>query len=172
MKSLAAFLMLAFVATAADVESGPKADAKVPELKATFATGTHEGKEIDIPSERKDEPTVYIFVTSSKFDRPVFRFIKELDGKLGETNEKAAAFAIWVGGDAEKHKDYLPKVSGSLKGVKTDLAWTTNATPEGWGLNDEATLTVVVVKAKKVSKVFAWRSVNEKDAAKVLEVVK
>lgn len=172
MKSLAALLMLTFAATAADVESGPKTDAAVPELKVTFVTGTHEGKEIDLPGERKDEPTVYLFVNNGKFDRPVFRFIKELDSKLGETNGKAAAFAIWVGGKAEKHKDYLPKVAGYFKGGKLDVAWSTNATPEGWGLNDDATLTVVVAKSKKVNKVFAWRSVNEKDVPKVLEAMK
>lgn len=169
---LMALVLTAGTITAADVESGPKEKADIPALKVTFATGTHEGKEIDLPGERKDAATVYLFITSDKFDRPVARFIKELDGKLGTANDKAVAYAVWVGGEAERSREYLPRVNQSLKFEKTELAWTTDKTPEGWGLNDEASLTVVVAKEKKAAKVFAWRSVNETDVKNVLEALK
>jgi len=171
MRTLAVLMLLA-AAAVADVESGPKPDAAVPELKVTFATGTNEAKEVNVPGERKDEPTVYLFVNSGKFSRPVGRFLKVLDEKIGDANGKAHAYAVWVGADAEKTNDYLPKVNESMKFTKTDLAWTKTATPEGWGLNDDAHLTVVVTKGKKVFKVFAWVSVSEKDVPKVLEAVK
>ncbi len=171
MRSLIVLTLFAGVAMA-DVESGPKPDAKVADLKVTFATGANEGKEMNIPGERKDEPTVYLFVNSSKFSRPIAQFMRQLDGKLGETNAKAYAYAVWVGAEGDKTKDYLPRVNESIKLTKTDMAWTKTAAPEGWGLNDDAHLTVVVTKDKKVSKVFAWISVSDKDVPKVLEAVK
>lgn len=169
---LIALVLTAVTSTAADVESGPKEQADIPALKVTFATGTHEGKEIDLPGERKDAPTIYLFITSDKFDRPVGRFVKELDRKLGAASDTALAYAVWVGGEAERSREYLPRVNQSLKFEKTELAWTTDKTPEGWGLNDEASLTVVVAKGKKAARVFAWRSVNETDVPKVLEALK
>lgn len=178
MKTLTSLLLVAFVVFAADdkekdkVESGPKVDSKVAELKPHFVTGTHEGKEADIPGERKDETTLYFFVNTQKFDRPVFRMMKDVDNKLGETNAKAAGYAVWVGCKEDKEKERVPAISQSAKFAKIDIARMETATPEGWGINDEASLTAVVVKKGKVSKVFAWRSVNEKDSAKVLEAIK
>jgi hypothetical protein len=157
---------------AADVESGPKADTKVAELKVTFVTGANEGKEIDLPGERKDDPTVYFFVNAAKFDRPVYRMMKAVDEKLGDANAKAAGFAVWVGVETDKQKERLPLIAQSAKFAKCEIAWITTGTPEGWGLNDDAHLTVVIVKDKKVTKTFAWKSVNETDAKAVLEAVK
>jgi hypothetical protein len=168
-------LMLMPFIIAADVESGPKAGTAIPALNIHFATGTHEGKEVDWAAERKEQPTLYLFIPADKFARPTARFLKELDGKLKDADEKdakAAAVVVWTGGEADKHKDYLPKVQQSLKFERTDLAWSTNATPEGWGLNSDAHLTVVVAKGGKAAKVFAFTSVNEKDVPAVLEAVK
>jgi hypothetical protein len=155
----------------ADVESGPKVDAKIAELKVTFVTGTNEKKEIDLAADRKDEPTVYFFVNTAKFDRPVYRFMKEVDSKLAETNEKAHGYAIWIA-PPDDQKRRLTPISESAKFAKTDIGWIAKATPEGWGLNDDAHLTVVVAKKAKVAKVFAWKSVNETDAKAVLEAIK
>lgn len=165
---MAAITLLVVVLGMADVESGPKAGVDVPALKVPMVSGTHEGKELDIPAERKANATVYVFITSDKFARPMARFAKELDGKLGD----AKAYLLWTGGEADKHKDYLPKVQASLKLEKIDIGFSTNATPEGWGLNSDAAMTVVVVKDKKVAKVFAYRSVNEKDVEAVVDALK
>ena len=48
----------------ADVESGPKAGDKVAALKVHAVAGTIEDKEVDYAKERKDEPTVYLFVNA------------------------------------------------------------------------------------------------------------
>jgi hypothetical protein len=165
---MTALSLMVLALAVADVESGPKAGVDVPALKVPMVSGAHEGKDLDIPSDRKADTTVYLFVTSDKFDRPVARFAKTLDGKLGD----AKAYMLWTGGDADKHKDYLPKVQQSLKLEKTDIGYSVNATPEGWGLNSDACLTVVIVKDQKVAKVFAYRSVNEKDADTVVESFK
>lgn len=172
MNLLTPFLLLAGTVSFADVESGPKVDSKVSELKATFVTGAHEGKEIDAASERKDEPTIYFFVNYAKFDRPVYRLMKDVDGKLSETNAKAAGAAVWVGVSEDKQKERLSAISQSARFAKIDIAWIRTGTPEGWGLNDDACLTVVVVKERKVTKVFAWKSVNETDSKAVLEAIK
>ncbi|CAN5383463.1 hypothetical protein BH11PLA2_BH11PLA2_07900 [soil metagenome] len=169
---MTALTVLVLAMGLADVESGPKKDAAESALKVQFVTGTHEGKEVDFPAERKGEVTVYLFVSSDKFARPVGRFIKELDNKLAETNDKAVAAAVWFGGDAEKTKDYIPKVQGAFKTTKTDFGYLTTATPEGWGLNTDAHLTVVVTKDKKVVKTLAFVSVNDADVPKVLAAIK
>src|SRR5207249_6984084 len=120
-------LALAPLANAAD-ESGPKAGEKVPALKAFGVVGTVEGKEADFAKERKDAPTIYIFVQAQEGGvpvggRPLARFMKELDAKLGDASDKAAIVAVWLGEKAfDKHKEYLPKFQMSMKLDKTSLA--------------------------------------------------
>jgi hypothetical protein len=93
----------------ADVESGPKAGEKVGELKAFGVVGKVEGKEADFAAERNDEPTVYLFVSTEHFSRPMARFMRTLDDKLGEIDDKAVGVAVWLTDDADKSRVYLPK---------------------------------------------------------------
>jgi hypothetical protein len=166
--------LLAPAAVRADVESGPKAGEKVAELKVFAVVGPVEGKEVDYAAERKDAPTVYLFVQSEHWSRPVGRFLKTLDGKLGEADDKALAVAVWVGGEADKHKDYLPKVNQSLQFGKTALTVFAGdkGGPNNWGINSDAHLTAVVVNKGKVVKSFAFVSVNETDVRAVLAELK
>jgi hypothetical protein len=164
---------LAAGVTRADVESGAKAGEKVGELKAFGVVGKVEGKEADFAAERKDEPTVYLFVSAENFSRPIARFMKTLDGKLGEIDDKAAGVAVWLTDDADKSKEYLPKAQGSLKLDRTSLAVVGDkAGPNGWGINPDAHLTVVVANKGKVAKSFAYTSVNETDVRAVLAELK
>jgi hypothetical protein len=165
-----AVLMLAAALVVADVESGPKAGETVGPLKVFAVTGSIEGKEVDYAAERKGAPTVYLFVNAEKFSRPVARFLKTLDGKLGDVNDNAEAVAVWVGGDADKNKEYLPRAQMSLKLNKTALtAFTGDAGgPNGWGINSDAHLTVVLTNKGKVVKSFAFVSVNATDVRPVL----
>ncbi len=158
----------------ADVESGPKAGEKVGALKVHAVAGTIEDKEVDYAKERKDEPTVYLFVNAEKFSRPMNRFMKELDGKLGDATDKALSVAVWVGGEFDKNKEFLPKVQKSVSYEKTALtAFNGDATgPTGWGINSAAHLTVVVVTGGKVVKSFAYESVNNTDVKSVMNALK
>lgn len=167
-------VLLVPTAVRADVESGPKAGEKVAELKVFAVTGPVENKDVDYAAERKDAPTVYLFVQSENWARPVARFMKVLDGKLGETDDKALAVAVWVGGDADKNKEYLPKANQSLKFDKTALTAFTGdkGGPNNWGINSEAHLTAVVVNKGKVVKSFAFVSVNETDVRSVVAELK
>ena len=143
MRALGVLCVLAFASVAAaDIESGLKAGEKVPVLKAFGLVGATENKETDFAADRKDEPTVYLFVQSEHFSRPMARFLKELDGKIGDAGEKAAAVAVWVGDKSfEKDKDRIPKIHTSLKFEKTAIAAFEGekSGPNGWGVNPETT---------------------------------
>jgi hypothetical protein len=171
-----AALVATIGASAQDVESGPKAGEKVAALKAYGLVGPVEGKEADFAAERKGNPTVYLFVQSEHFGRPTARFIKALDAKVKEANEKAGVVAVWIG-DKEafaKNKDYLPRVQASLKLENTAYAAHEGekSGPNGWGINADAHVTVVVADKGKVAKSFAFVSVNETDVRPVLAAVK
>ena len=171
---IAAAALLVPAPARADVESGPKAGEKVPELRVFAVVGPVEGKEVDYTAERKDAPTVYLFVQTEHWSRPVARFLKTLDGKLGEVDDKALAVAVWVGGEADKNKHYLPKAKQSLQLGKTALTVFTGdkGGPNNWGINSDAHLTAVVVNKGKVVKSFAFVSVNETDVRGVLAELK
>ena len=159
---------------AADVESGPKAGAAVAPLKVFAVTGAIEGKEVDYAKERKDEPTIYFFVNAEKFSRPMNKFMLAIDGKLADAGDKAMSVIVWTGGDFEKNKEYMPKLQKSVPYAKSALTvFDGDANgPKDWGLNSAAHLTVVVAKAGKVVKTFAYESVNDTDVKDVLEVLK
>ncbi len=161
-------------------ESGPKAGEKVPELMAYGVVGLVEGKEADFAKERKDAPTIFIFVQAMEGGvptggRPAARFMKELDKNIGGTSDKAAIVAVWLGEKAfDKHKEYLPRIQKSLNFEKTSLAAFNGerSGPNNWGVNPDVHLTVVIVNKDKVVKSLAFRSVNETDAKPVLEILK
>ena len=163
----------------ADVESGPKAGEKVAELKAYGVVGTVEGKEADFAADRKDAPTIYIFVSAEEGGipvggRPAARFMKVLDTE-GAKIDGAAIVAVWLGDKAfDKHKDYLPRINMSLKLEKTSLAAFDGekSGPNNWGINPDAHLTVVVANKAKVVKSFPFTTVNETDVRPVLAELK
>lgn len=166
---------LVFVPTVrAEVESGPKAGEKIAELKAFAVVGTVENKDVDYAKERGDEPTVYLFVNAEKFSRPMNKFMKTLDGKLEGIDDKARAIAVWVTADADKTKEFLPKVQGSVKYERTALGYYAGEAGklEGWGLNPSAHLTVVVARKGKVVKSFAFENVGDGDVKTVEEALK
>ena len=161
------------VTALADVESGPKAGEKVAALKVFGVVGPVEGKEVDFAAEKKGDPTVYLFVKPDSWSRPMARFAKVLDGKVGDVHEKASVVAVWVGGDADKSKEYLPKAQESLKFGRTALTvFADKAGPEGWAINPDADLTVVVAHGGKVHTTFAFGSVNDTDVKAVEEALK
>ncbi len=167
-------LVVAVSVSRADVESGPKAGEKIAELKVTNIVGDFEGKEVDFAKERKDAPTVYIFVNADKFDRPMARLLKALDGKIGDVDEKAKVVIVWIGGEDDALKKRLPAIQMSLKFEKSSMSlYTADKTgPNGWGLNGDAHLTVVVANKAKVAKSFAYTTVNETDEKDVTAALK
>lgn len=146
-----------------DPMSGPPVGKAVPPLKVFDATGPQKGKELDYCQERKERPTVYVLIQADKWDRPMARFLKELD-KLAQPEQDAAAIvAVWLTDDREKTKDYLPIAQQSIQLQATALTCFTGGKegPENWDINLDAHLTAVVVKQGKVAAAFGFRSVNE-----------
>ncbi len=173
-------LVVLFVPTVrADTESGPKAGVRVPELKVFGVTGAVEGKEVDFAAERKDAPTIYIFVAGDDKGipvggRPVARFMKVLDTEVAKLDGPAIV-AVWLGDKAfDPHKEFLPRINTSLKFEKTSLAAFDGdkSGPKDWGVNPEAHLTVVVAHNGRVVKSFAFVSVNETDVRPVLAALR
>ena len=82
------------IVRAEDVQSGPKAGDKVAALKALVATGDNAGKELDISAERKDKPTVYIFIDADQFSRPIARCLKVLDGAVNNIPDGGGPVAV------------------------------------------------------------------------------
>lgn len=151
----------------ADVDSGPKPGSKVKELKVFAAAGAIENKEVDFVSERKDKPTVYMFVHADKFSRAMNQFIKAVDGKLAGD---AAGVLVWVNGDVDRMKEYLPRIQKSVQYVNSALTIYTGEGdgPKGWDVNSTAHITVVLVNQGKVIQSYGFESVNTDDAKKVL----
>ncbi len=147
----------------ADIESGPAKGDKAAALKVLAVTGDHENKELDYAAERKGKPTIYLFVQADRWDRPVARCLRTLDESLGKIGGESRAVAVWLTDDADKSKEYLPKAQKSLKFEQTALTVYRGQTsgPDGWGVNTDASLTVVIVNGGKVAASFGYRSVNE-----------
>lgn len=171
--------LLAVTVARADIESGPKAGEKVPALKAFGVVGSVEGKEADFAADRKDEPTIYLFVSAEEGGlpvggRPLARFMKVLDGEVGKV-DGVTVIGVWLGNKAfEKHKEYLPRINQSLKFEKTSLAAFEGdkSGPNNWGINPDAHLTVVVAHKGKVVKSFPFTTVNDTDVKPVIDELK
>jgi hypothetical protein len=142
------------------------AEKKVPALKVHDVTGDSSGKELDYAADRNDRPTIYAFVRADAFDRPMARFLKKLDDALPKD---AYVVAVWLTHDADKTKDYLPLVEQSLKFKSTALTFFPGETsgPDGWGINADSRLTVVVADKGRVVGSFDYQSVNETNVPEV-----
>jgi hypothetical protein len=172
---LAAALGIVFVPlalAAGDVASGPAAGEELAPLKIDVVTGGQQGKQLDYVAHRKDEPTIYVLVR--EWDRPVARFLKQLDGVLPQESARATAVAAWLTDEKQQTKDYLPRAQQSLSLQNTDLAVFTGdkAGPDGWAINSTARLTVVVAAKGKVVASFGYLSVNETDVPEVRAALK
>jgi hypothetical protein len=158
----------------ADLKSGPNVGVKVGKLNVFATTGAFEGKELDYSAQRKDKPTVYVFVNGEQWGRPMARFLRAIDQRLASGKEKAEAVAVWITEKADETKEYLPKVQQSLQLQTTAMTVAVGDKPrlQDWKINDDAHITVIVVTNGSVAGSFAHQSVNETDAEAVLKLLK
>ncbi|HYT88115.1 MAG TPA: hypothetical protein VEL76_05300 [Gemmataceae bacterium] len=159
---------------AQDVVSGPDKGGKVPALKVFDVTGPNQGKAVDYKTERKDRPTIYVFVQADKWDRPMARFLKELDKIVQKEGENISVVAVWLTEDVRKTKQYLPLAQQSLQFQQTALTCFEGEKtgPKDWNINTDAHATAVVANKGKVAAVFGYASLNETDAAAVQKALK
>jgi hypothetical protein len=156
-----------------DVVSGPEKDQKVPALKVFDATGPHQGKEVDYMTERKGKPTVYLFIQADKWDRPMAKFLRELENAIQKEAGDSFVVAVWLTDNVDKTKDYLPLAQQSLKFHLTALACFPGekAGPKGWNVNADAHLTAVVANQGKVAATFGYQSINETNVPEVYKAL-
>ena len=155
-------------AFAQEMMSGPDKGVAAPALKVFDATGAFKDKEADYAADRKDRPTVYLFINAEKFDRPMNRFMKELDAAVKKDFEEGYIVAVWVTGDADKTKELLPKVQQSVQYEVTALTvFSGQEGPTGWNVNADCHLTAVVAYKGKVAATFGYQSINETNVAQV-----
>jgi hypothetical protein len=169
---------LLMLASIQDVASGPKVGEKSPALKVYAVVGMQENKEVDYAAERKDKPTIYVFVKSKEGripegGRPAGRFMKELDKVVKEVNEHAYVVAVWLTDNQDNTKEYLPRIQMSLKFENTGLTYFQGEVkgPDDWGVNIDAHVTVVVAHKGKVAATFGYMSLNDTDVPKVKEAL-
>jgi hypothetical protein len=157
---------------AAGVESGPARGTVAPALKVYDATGPHADKEIDYVADRKDKPTVYVFVVAEKWDRPAAQFLRKLDAEV-QNHADGYVVAVWLTDDLDATKKYLPLAHQSLQFKATALTCypVAKKTPEGWGINLEAGVTAVVAKRGKVIGSLGFRSATGTDVKAVMELM-
>jgi hypothetical protein len=160
--------LFAVVPAHAGAASGPKEGDKVEPLKVYAVSGDPQEKEVEYTSLRQDRPTVYVFVAAKEFDRPMFRFMKKLEEKLGDDG---LLVAVWVTDDAEQSKQYLPRITKYFEKSALTVFGEAGG-PKGWSLNADARLTAVVVHKGKVVRSFGYVSLNETNAPEVVKALK
>jgi hypothetical protein len=172
-------LLLAVPAAHAQVVSGPPKDQKTPGLKVYAVVGMAEDKELDYVAERKDKPTIYVFVKSKdggipEGGRPAGRFMKELDKAVKGVGSDAYIVAVWLTDNQDFTKTYLPKINMSLQFEATALTYFQGekSGPKDWAVNEDAHVTVVVTNKGKVAATFGYMSLNETDVPAVEEALK
>ena len=118
--------------------------------------------------------TVYLFVRADKFDRPMNRFMKALDGAVQKDFPDTCVVAVWLTDDVAKTKELLPRVQQSVGYGATALTCYAGGAegPKGWGVNADAHLTAVLANMGKVAATFGYRSLNETDVPAVRDAVK
>jgi hypothetical protein len=79
--------------------------------------------------------------------------------------------AVWLTDDADKSKEYLPKIAQYFKGAVLSVFGGT-AGPKDWAINPDAHLTAVVAHKGKVVKSFGYVSLNETDVPAVVKTLK
>ena len=158
----------------ADVDSGPNVGTAVSALKVSVVTGDRAGKEVDYAADRGAKPTVYVFVPHEKFDRPIARFLRELEKSVKEAGDDVTMVTVFLTDDEAKTKEHLPKIQMSLQFTANAMAVYPSAKngPEGWAVNTDAHLTAVVVQSGKVAAKFGYRSVNETAVPEVVTALK
>jgi hypothetical protein len=160
----------------ARAQSKPEAGAAVSGFKVAAVTGACEGKEVTLADKPEKAARVYLFVAADKWDRPIARYLRTLDGELVKGisgADGAEATAVWLTDDKEQSKEYLPRAQQSLQFSKTALAvfLGDKQGPEGWNLDEGAHLTTVIVRDGKVAASFAYRSTNETDVPEVVKAL-
>src|SRR5262249_52818045 len=129
-----------------DVPSGPMVGDKLPEFKAIGFSGPSEGKEFELVKDAKDKPILMVVV--HKISRPALQLMRPIDD-FASKEEKLATQFVWLG-EKEKMEQYLKRAKDSLK-IQSPMSIAVDKEgPMTYGLNDRATITILIAKEGKV----------------------
>ncbi len=150
----------------ADVESGPAIGQVVASLKVQPVENGQASQVVDVAVQRGEQPTVYVFLSGSRFDRPVGRFIKTLDTAMQKRqmlHPTLQVIVVYMVDDATQGATRVTAIQGSLKLAASQwTVWKDGATsPDGWAVNDRTSVTAVVVDKKLVTARFGYDSIND-----------
>lgn len=159
-------VMLSTTVVQADVASGPPTGQVVSSLKVQLVENGQTGQPLDVAIQHGEQPTVYVFLSGSRFDRPAGRFIKTLDTAMQKRqmlHPTLQVVIVYMADDAEKGAARVTAIQGSLKLAASQwTVWKDGATsPDGWAVNDRASVTAVVVDKKLVTATFGYDSIND-----------
>ncbi|MFQ3591998.1 MAG: hypothetical protein SNJ82_02280 [Gemmataceae bacterium] len=162
-------VMLCLFVLGADVESGPEKGTVIAKLEAYAVTGDPKEKTVDLAAACKDKLTLYLIVGEEKFDRPMNRFFKAIDEKLGSDFEGVQGVTVFLTQEEKKLKELLPRVQMAVNyGQLTLNIFQGKDGPKDWNINSDAHLTVLIVDKGKVVARYGYKSVNETEAPAVL----
>ena len=160
-----------------EIVAGPELNKPIPSLKTTQIVGEQADKEIDCKETAQTKPTLLVFVRSDKWDRPVARVLKQIDDAfIAERKDHPDVHVgiIWVSKDAERAKEYLPKVQQSLKMQASSWNFYNGEVYDatGWQLSGDGSLNLVLVKNNKAVWGRAYSTMQEAIAKKVMKELK
>ncbi len=150
----------------ADVESGPQVGDKLAELKVQIVQDGKAAEAADVLPDHAEHPTVYVFLSATRFDRPAARYLNGVDQavqKLQRRDPLAGMVIVWLTPEPPAAAERVSRIQQSLKlqaGQWTVFPGAVTG-PDGWAVNDAATVTTVLSGGREVSARFGYDSVNE-----------
>lgn len=160
-----------------EIVSGPELNKPVPSLKTLQVVGDHADKEVDWKELTEKKPTLLVFVRSDKWDRPVARVLKQVDDALIAARKDYPDVhigIIWISKDAERAKEYLPKVQLSIKLQASSWNFFNGEVYDaaGWQLSGDGAINIVLVKEGKSTWGRAFDTMQESIARQAMAALK
>lgn len=160
----------------AEVVSGPEVGKPLKPLMVRVVQNEKAGEPQDVVAEHKEHPTVYLFLSAEKFDRPGAKYLRGVDEqvqKLQRRDPLAALVIVWLTPDPEAGITRVSRIQGSLRLLAGQ--WTVYGDaegPEGWGINEAATITTVISRGEDVGARLSYDVVDDGDLPAFEEALK
>jgi hypothetical protein len=168
--------LLWLMTSLAAIESGPAVGEEFsPLMGQVIADGKADAAADLLPAHLK-YPTLYVFISGAKFERPAAAYLREIDALAQQLQRKeplSQMVVIWLADDIAAGTERILRVQQALQFTATQWAIHPGpaAGPEGWKINERATVTVVVGHREKVAATFAYDSVNATDIGPLKAIV-
>ncbi|MBI1344846.1 hypothetical protein GC163_01005 [bacterium] len=165
--AVAATMFLGWTVAYAEVASGPEVGQPLATLKVRVVQENAAEEPHDVIADHKDHPTVYLFLSAEKFDRPAAKYLRGIDEqvqKLQRRDPLAGLVVVWLTDDAEAGITRVSRIQGSLRLLAAQWAVFEGMNgPEGWGINKDATLTTVISRGQDVAARMGYDVVDDRD---------